>query len=408
MGGSGVTVISLSREVGVRPVRGLIAIPALDTAMPPFCRSFAALSALVLLAGCSFGGDALWPSLTGEDPAGGAAAPTAEIAAVPAPGPGPVLGQSVFEAPGVTPGQPSGTLVGQKVDELRGDLSRLQSELGGQNNSLQTLRANARQGAGAYHMLVGRINARLQVGSTPGNPELVAQWNQAQAELQKVGASISELNGLGTDAASTSSLAAFLLDSTRATFGLYGALEEDHRQLAVLEDEVNKTVVVLDRLLNELTQDVARTQNYYGTERTNLTAMAVAIDNGEFLGGSLSNRAFGVPPPPLPGGASGLVGRTPPLVVIRFSNPNVQYDQALFSAVNRALERRPNAAFDLVAVSPGIGNPSQVALATNKSRRNAEGVLRSLTNMGLPSDRMSLSATTNPNAQVSEVHVYVR
>ena len=69
---------------------------------------------------------------------------------------------------------------------------------------------------------------------------------------------------------------------------------------------------------------------------------------------------------------------------------------------------RPNAAFDLVAVSPGIGNPSQVALATNKSRRNAEGVLRSLTNMGLPSDRMSLSATTNPNAQVSEVHVYVR
>ena len=86
----------------------------------------------------------------------------------------------------------------------------------------------------------------------------------------------------------------------------------------------------------------------------------------------------------------------------------MEYDQTLYTAVSQALERRPNAAFDLVAVAPGLGSPSQVALASNKSRRDAEGVLRSLTNMGLPSDRMSLTATTNPNGQISEVHVYVR
>jgi hypothetical protein len=47
-------------------------------------------------------------------------------------------------------------------------------------------------------------------------------------------------------------------------------------------------------------------------------------------------------------------------------------------------------------------------LATNASRRNAEGVLRSLTNMGLPADRVSLSATSSPSANVAEVHVYIR
>src|SRR3546814_18583733 len=73
---------------------------------------------------------------------------------------------------------------------------------------------------------------------------------------------------------------------------LRGAVEEDHRQLAVLEDEVNKTVVVIDRLLNELTDDIARTQNYFANERLNLTAMQVAIDNGEYIGGSLANRAY--------------------------------------------------------------------------------------------------------------------
>jgi hypothetical protein len=35
-------------------------------------------------------------------------------------------------------------------------------------------------------------------------------------------------------------------------------------------------------------------------------------------------------------------------------------------------------------------------------------VLRTLTNMGLPADRMTLSATSSEQAQVNEVHIYVR
>ena len=314
----------------------------------------------------------------------------------------------MFESPGVTPGQPTGTIVGQKVVTLRTDLQRLQTQLATHNNSLQTERTNARNGASAYHGLVGAMNARLQVGTTPGNPELVAQWNQAQQELQSVGTSIVNLNTLANESSETSALAAFLLESARATFELRGAVEEDHRQLAVLEDETSQTVVIIDRLLNELSDDIARSTNYYSAERLNLTAMQVAINNGEFIGGSLASMAFGIPQPPLPGGGAGLVGSQAPLVVIRFDRQNVDYEQALFTAVSQALERRPNAAFDLVAVAPGVGNPAQVSLETNKSRRNAEAVLRTLINMGLPSDRVTLAATSNPNVQVNEVHVYVR
>ncbi|MFQ6017169.1 MAG: hypothetical protein ACE5KF_03150 [Kiloniellaceae bacterium] len=360
------------------------------------------------------------PSLTGEAPAGAkpqnapaaaqAQAPQPQAQAQPLveqPGP-PVLGTTEFEAPGVTPGQPSGTHVGQKIEELRRDLARLQTRMADHNGRLQSHRTAARAGADAYHSLVGAMNSRLQVGTTPGNPELVAHWNQAQAELSKVGDSIAALNSLSNEASATSALATFLLESTRATFALRGAIEEDHRQLAILEDEVNKTVVVVDRLLNELSEDISRAQNYFTAERSNLTAMQVAIDNGEYIGGSLANRAYGIPPPPPPGGAASLVGQRQPLVVIRFTQPKVDYEQALFTVVSRALERKPNAGFDLVAVAPNVGSPAQVALATNRSRRNAEGVLRSLTNMGLPADRITLSATSSPTAQVNEVHVYVR
>ena len=97
-----------------------------------------------------------------------------------------------------------------------------------------------------------------------------------------------------------------------------------------------------------------------------------------------------------------------PLVVIRFDRANVQYEQPLYNAVSRALQRRPNAMFDLVAVAPTQGNAARVALATNSSKKNAESVLRSLSDMGLPLDRVRLSALTSNTASTSEVHLYVR
>lgn len=378
-------------------------------------RAVAAVGGALLLSACSFTDDLMpsaqsKPTAANQSATAAPAQPPAQAAQQPSRGSSaPALfGTTNFEAPGVTSAQPSGTHVGQKIQELRGELARLQARMSDHNAQLQAQRASAKQSANSYHQLIGDINARLQLGTTPGNPELVAEWNQAQVELNKVGESISVLNSLSNEVASTSALAAFLLESTRATFELRGAVDEDHRQLAILEDEVNKTVVVIDRLLNELSEDVTRTQNYYAQERSNLTAMQIAIDSGEYIGGSLASRAYGVPPPPPTGGAAAQVGQRQPLVVIRFTDPNVEYEQALFSVVSRALERKPNAAFDLVAVAPSTGTPAQVSLATSKSRRYAESVLRSLTAMGLPADRITLSATSSSTAQVNEVHVYVR
>lgn len=382
----------------------------------PCRRTAVVVGALLIVAGCSQPRQEQEPAISNKPApqAETAAAETSAASQAPAApaestSPAPqIMGTTVFEPPQVSQMQPTGTVVGQKIQSLRDDLLRLQQQMSDENDQLQNLRISARQFAGNYHSLKAAMNARLQVGTTPGNPELVAQWNQAQSELQQVGASIAALNTLASEVSGTASLSAFLLESTSTTFELRGAVEEDHRQLAVLEDEVNKTVVVIDRLLNELSDDIARTQNYFANERLNLTAMQVAIDNGEYIGGSLANRAYGVPAPAPAGGAAGQVGQRQPLAVIRFDRDNVQYEQALFTVVGAALERRPNAAFDIVAVAPSGSDSARVALDTNRSRRNAETVLRTLTNMGLPADRMTLSATASPQAQVNEVHIYVR
>ena len=375
------------------------------------------LAALLLLGGCSFSDDVLWPSLTGEDPADGSAQTSTNGNMEPvaqtqpsgyASAPPPTLGTTTYQSVQVAQGTQSGTFVGHKVAELRGQLINLQNVIGGHSGQVQQMRSETVQNAEQYHGIVAAINARLQVGTTPGNPVLVGQWNQAQNQLDRLSADIGRMNTLANNIASDSSLAAFVLESTRATYGLSGAVDEDHQQLAVLEDEVNKTVVSIDRLLNELSEDISRQSGYVDRERSNLTALSLAVKNGELFGTSLSNRAFATAAPqPSSATQLGLAGRRP-LVVIRFDDPNVDYEQALYAAMSRALERRPNATFDLVAVTSGQGTSAQVAINTNTSKRNAERVLRSLTNMGLPSDRVSLSAMTSRTAEINEVHIYVR
>jgi len=105
--------------------------------------------------------------------------------------------------------------------------------------------------------------------------------------------------------------------------------------------------------------------------------------------------------------AAGYAGRRP-LMVIRFAGPNVEYEQSLYNAVSQALARRPQAGFDLVAVASRRGTPAQVTLNSNKAKKNAESVLRSLANMGLPLDRIRLSATQQDTAESNEVHLFVR
>jgi hypothetical protein len=301
------------------------------------------------------------------------------------------------------------------VQGLRGELAQLEQVINQRNTQLQQIRDATTQDSERYHGLVAAITTRLQLGTTPGNPVLVSQWNQAQAELDKMSSDIAAMNSLANEVAADAGLSAYLLESARATYGLSGAIDEDHRQLAILEDETNRTVVLIDRLLHELSDDISRQTTYVGNERSNLTTLALSIKNGEIYGASLANRAYQpaplaslAPPPTNSGRKSFAIENREPLVVIRFDRADVPYQQALYTAVSKALERRPQAQFDLVAVASGQGNAGQSAINQSQSRRNAERVLRTLTDMGLPPERVNLSATTSAQVATNEVQIFVR
>ncbi len=347
-------------------------------------------------------------------------------------------------------GDSTETVVGRKVDTLRSELFSLQNQVAELSQQLAAVQINGQRQAAEYYASVATISTQLQSGTTPGNPRLVQRLTTARENLEKLSGNIASLNDLAVKVSHTASLANFLIESARATYSLTGAVEEDHVRLAQLEDAVNSTVVVVDRLLNNANDDITRTTAYLATERENLRTLSLAINTGDLFGKSLSNRPFSsvqkasFSPAPLSGyGMNGsgaaVAGPTPvagmvspadmamppepyldqpayagmpggprPLVKIRFDRTDVDYEQPVYMAVNEALTQYPNAQFELVAVHPSAGNAAEVAIESTRARRNAEKVLRSLTEMGLTMDRVELSYAPSQDATTSEVHLYIR
>ena len=303
----------------------------------------------------------------------------------------------------ITPGSDTGTAVNKSIQSLRSQVSSLQQRLMTNAQRLNDLRGQGAGAASSFQDAKARITTKLQVGTTRGNPELVAQWNAAQTQLDALSGNINALNALGTDVTNDSSTAHYALDQIGVTFNVSGAVDEDHRQLRILEDETNQTIVLIDRLLKSVSDDVQRQTAYVASERANLTTLASAIKNGEMFAGMLGAPVAGNLVP-----GQQIASSATPLVVIRFDRPEVDYQQILYAALNQALQSRPSAGFEVVAVSPTRGNAASVQIAQSTARRHAQAVMRSMTDMGVPASRMGVASTTDPAATTSEVRVFVR
>ncbi len=306
------------------------------------------------------------------------------------------------------------TLVTRKVAELNRDLVSVQRATDTYKDRLRSLQSKSDAEASEYYALVASVNTELQSGTTPGNPVLIERANVAQDKLNQLAQSASYLNELATDLANESSKAAYLQESIRATYGLSGAIEQDHERLRATEDGTNQSIVELNRLLTTVNDEIKRRDSYLRAERLNMQTLTLAIANGELYGQSLTNSLF---KRAAEDGqelfkADPATGTTPPqrrpLVIIRFDRANVNYEQAVYSAVGQALEKYPSAKFDLIAVSPADGNPAEMALASTEARKNGESVLRSLTSMGLPMERIRLNAANSKDVKNSEVHIYIQ
>jgi hypothetical protein len=306
-----------------------------------------------------------------------------------------------------------GTLVARKVSDLGRDLENSQSAVENFRSRLTTLQSECDARASEYYGLIAQIATELQSGTTAGNPMLTQRWNDAKSKLDALSQAAGGLGALSSDISAEASKASFLQETVRATYGLSGAMKEDRKALQSLEDRVNENIVAINRLLTATGDETGRRTSTLRAENLNLQTLSLAIANGELYGQNMTNSLFKKAASDagafVKGGAAvAAPSQRRPLAVIRFNRPGVEYKQAVYTAVSQALEKYPAARFELVAVATSEGNPAEAALASTEARKNGEDVLRALTQMGVPMERITLSAASSRNVVNSEVHLFLQ
>jgi len=89
-------------------------------------------------------------------------------------------------------------------------------------------------------------------------------------------------------------------------------------------------------------------------------------------------------------------------VALRFDKDDIDFRPTLTKILQKASARRPNAQFEIVAVTPPGGNPAS-------ARRRADTILAIVQEeLGLSPDRLLKTALSSPSATTDEVHIYAR
>ncbi len=310
---------------------------------------------------------------------------------------------------------PSGTFVGQKILPLREDFTAVLEAFNVHRDSYEEVKSRIYGASTQFYGTVAAVNTKLQLGTTPGNPVLVRQYDQAQTELKNIESYMREINLLNQKVNADAGVVALLKSTINKVLRLAGAIDQDHRQLELLEDDTEKLEIDIARLINEITEEISRQAGFTKIENQNMLTIAVAIRNGEAMGTGILNRSFlaaqalaaaGPPDQQLEVPKVNISGL--PLVVIRFDNPDIDYEKTLYDTIGTTIDKLPNASFGLVAVSPIGKNEGETRINSSKVKKYAERVLRSLVSFGLPSKKVALSAKTSGDVIVPEIHIYVQ
>ena len=299
------------------------------------------------------------------------------------------------------------TYVGQRILDMQDEYSKLNNEISTSEDNFQELRANGIKSAENYHAIVAAIAARLQIGTTPGNPILLQQYEEAQTELASVGAQGQNLVDVGNQIALLSTRVSYLLEQARSAKKLRGAVDEDHRNLSSFQDNLKRRSVDVVRILEELNETVRRRDIFLAAERRRLTQLANAISIGESFGLGLGTiKSLPVMDDNNTSGQRSESNVSPNPIAIFRVNREEDFEQNLFGAVSAALDKAPEARFTLVAVSSSAGNASEQAARAESARLNVSKVISSLISMGMPADRLSVSSLSVASVENTEVRLY--
>jgi hypothetical protein len=219
------------------------------------------------------------------------------------------------------------------------------------------------------------------------------QGADAESQLQSVSGRIGDMQSAADEFAAASARIEELRSRAQAAYNMADATDADREQLSVLEGEINRTGAVIAQAGEELGAQITRHQE--ALTRVGQSGVTAVTSPDLPIAG-----------PILP--APGVQAGQRPFITIRFDDPNAGYQSSVATAINQAMQRRPEAVFDVVAVTPDIGSAADVRRNTRAAQDSADAVLRFIIAQGVHPERTTISSTTSGAVGSNEVHIYIR
>lgn len=95
-----------------------------------------------------------------------------------------------------------------------------------------------------------------------------------------------------------------------------------------------------------------------------------------------------------------------PLMIIRFNEPDVAFQDPLYETMVKAFKIKPSAVFDIVSVSQKSSNKKTQNDNDQVAQENAAKVIQTFNDMGMPTTRLTLSNIAE-SVQSSEIRIFV-
>lgn len=96
-----------------------------------------------------------------------------------------------------------------------------------------------------------------------------------------------------------------------------------------------------------------------------------------------------------------------PLMVVRFNQDRVYYQQPLYNAVSRALEAKPSVMFNIISLVPDAGHARANEKLSADAHRSTGRFVADMVKMGVPQSRIRVSYQPGPGITANEVHLFV-
>ena len=177
--------------------------------------------------------------------------------------------------------KPTGTQVGEKATEYQ----KMIQGIGDQSNTIirstRNLYEQAIATVNTYHLIVSKIEAKLQLGTTPSNPQLVELEDKALQRLNKIEEMIVRMDELAIGFSENSHQVETLTFQIEEAFHIPGAVDEDHAHLFVMSEELKKVSLAINQVTSILTANATRQQEWLCAERIRFATLSSSIGKGK-------------------------------------------------------------------------------------------------------------------------------